>query len=422
MWSVRGVCETSYPGDDAVCDHHGQRLSLFCLDDLLPVCCECVPVHTHDGHRVYPVEEAVKDCRGELETLISLLQQGVLKCAVIKHTSESVFHHIQGQAEQTEKQIKEEFEKLHLFLREEEEARRAALREEEEEKRERMKEKCREVEEMMEFISDTMTQIERGLELDDVDFQEMYQDTVKRIWKCQTKPEKFLGSLIDLPEHVGNLRFKVWEKMLEEASHSSVTLDSNTASASLTVSPGLNRVLYSPMQCPSLPNVPERFHPYSSVLGSELILSGRRSWIVDVTDSTNWTLGVAEVSIKRKETYEACPEAGLWTISLRDDQYYAMTSPCERLDLGELRPRRIGMCVDWESGSVCFTDSDCDTHLYTFSQTFSKPLLPYFESICSEKPMILLQNRVSVIIQEEEVAGDDKDDYNHTKVLHLNGN
>ena len=51
----------------------------------------------------------------------------------------------QSQAEHTERQIKEEFEKLHQFLRDEEEATITALKEEEEQKQQMMKEKLEEM-------------------------------------------------------------------------------------------------------------------------------------------------------------------------------------------------------------------------------------------------------------------------------------
>ncbi|KAL2080815.1 hypothetical protein ACEWY4_022668 [Coilia grayii] len=90
-----------------------QRLKLFCLDDKQPVCVVCQLSRPHRQHRLHPIRQAEFD----LET----------------------------QAQETEKQIREEFEKLHQFLRDEEAARIAALREEEEQKSQMMKEKIEEL-------------------------------------------------------------------------------------------------------------------------------------------------------------------------------------------------------------------------------------------------------------------------------------
>ncbi|XP_017541346.2 tripartite motif-containing protein 35-like [Pygocentrus nattereri] len=408
------------PGRCSLCGHHDQTLSLFCLDDLVPVCGVCGESHTHDGHRVYPVEEAVHDCKGELERSVNMLQKRACKCELIKNTCQSAFKYNQCQAQQTEAQIREEFEKLHQFLREQEESRITALRQEEEEKQKKTEEPSEKVEEMMKLISDTIGAIEEMMDADDVDFQERYEGTIKRVWECQKKPRKIFRTLIDVAKHVGNLRFKVWEKMLETASYFPVTLDPNSASTSLTVSRDLNQVQYKEGQQLSLPSIPERFNPYACVLGSEVTASGQQSWpyswVVEVGQSSNWTLGVAKVSVKRGEMYEACPEEGLWTISLRDGEYRAMTSPCERLELNGHRPRRIRVCVDWKGGRVSFVDPDCDTHLYTFSHTFSEALLPYFESICPTQPLVLRPQSVSVVIQKHELPDEEEEEEDNKKV------
>ena len=77
---------------------------------------------------------------------------------------------IQTQTQHTEKQIKEEFEKLHQFLRDEEAARIAALREEEEQKIQMMKEKIKKMSREISSLSDTIRAIEEELINDDNTF------------------------------------------------------------------------------------------------------------------------------------------------------------------------------------------------------------------------------------------------------------
>ena len=76
----------------------------------------------------------------------------------------------QTQAQHTERQIKEEFEKLHQFLRDEEAARIAALREEEEQKSQMMKEKIEKMSREISSLSDTIRAIEEQMGADDVTF------------------------------------------------------------------------------------------------------------------------------------------------------------------------------------------------------------------------------------------------------------
>ena len=77
---------------------------------------------------------------------------------------------LQIQTQHTERQIKEEFKKLHQFLQEEEEARIAALRKEEEEKSQVMKEKIEGLNREISTLSHTITAIEEELRAEDISF------------------------------------------------------------------------------------------------------------------------------------------------------------------------------------------------------------------------------------------------------------
>src|SRR4029434_9893947 len=77
---------------------------------------------------------------------------------------------IQTQAQNTERKIKEEFEKLHQFLRDEVAARIAALREEEEQKSHIMKEKMEKVSREISSLSNTIRAIEEEMGADDIRF------------------------------------------------------------------------------------------------------------------------------------------------------------------------------------------------------------------------------------------------------------
>ena len=77
---------------------------------------------------------------------------------------------LQVQAQHTERQIKEEFEKLHQFLRDEEAARLSALREDEEQKSQMMKKKIEKMSREISSLSDTIRATEKEMEADDITF------------------------------------------------------------------------------------------------------------------------------------------------------------------------------------------------------------------------------------------------------------
>ncbi|XP_061086519.1 probable E3 ubiquitin-protein ligase TRIML1 [Conger conger] len=86
-------------------------------------------------------------------------------------TLNTMSRHVKRQAQQTEREIKDKFEKLHQFLQEEEEARIAALKEEEEQKSQMMKQRIEKITMEMPFISNTISTIgTKELQAEDIFF------------------------------------------------------------------------------------------------------------------------------------------------------------------------------------------------------------------------------------------------------------
>ncbi|XP_035531291.1 E3 ubiquitin-protein ligase TRIM7 [Morone saxatilis] len=162
-----------------------------------------------------------------------------------------------------------------------------------------------------------------------------------------------------------------------------VTLNSDTAHPRLIISEDMKSVRCGDRH-QLLPDNLERFDRVICVLGKEAISSGRHYWEVEVGGKTDWDLGVARQSINRKGKIEVTPSNGYWFLSLRDKNKYAFrTEPCTDVHL-TLRPNKIGVFVDFEKGQVSFYNVDAKIHIYTFNDTFSECIYPFF-SPCGNK-------------------------------------
>ncbi|KAG5283032.1 hypothetical protein AALO_G00037500 [Alosa alosa] len=156
----------------------------------------------------------------ELKAKLQPLQEKLEEFEEAKVTCDETAEYIKTQAQNTEKQIKEEFEKLHQFLRDEEAARIAALREEEEQKSQMMKEKIEKMNREISSLSDTIRDLEEKMGADDITFLQNYKSTVERAQCTLQDPERVSGALINVAKHLGNLKFRVWEKMQETVQYS----------------------------------------------------------------------------------------------------------------------------------------------------------------------------------------------------------
>ncbi|TNN40081.1 Zinc-binding protein A33 [Liparis tanakae] len=111
--------------------------------------------------------------------------------------------------------------------------------------------------------------------------------TRARVQSSCSDPQLVSGALIEEAKHLGNLSFRVWEKMKDKVHFSSVLLDPNTANPFLHLSDDLTSVRCRDTKQKLFHN-PERFTKYSDVLGSEGFSSGKHSWEVEVGHHPAW--------------------------------------------------------------------------------------------------------------------------------------
>ncbi|XP_048008027.1 nuclear factor 7, brain-like isoform X1 [Megalobrama amblycephala] len=354
-------------GSEEVCSLHSEKLKLFCLEDKQPVCVVCFTSQQHDNHKFRPISEAVSSHKEELNTALMSLKVKLKHKENIKEEFEKTLRHIKFQAEHTEREIKQQFEKLHQFLRDEEEATITALREEEEQKKQMMKEKLEEINKHISDLSHTIKDMGEMMKANDICFLKKFPVSMERVQSSQPDPQMASGALIHVSCYLGNLPFRVWKKMQDIVQNTPVILDPNTAHPDLVLSDDLTSVRWSGNRQPP-PDNPERFDLYSCVLGSEGFKSGTHCWDVEVKEGLRWSLGVTTASNQRKghEFFNT----DVWSVRYGLSERFGCRVR-QKLE-------RVRVYLDYDRGTVSFSDPVTNTHLHTFTTTFTDTLFPFF--------------------------------------------
>ncbi|XP_050961559.1 E3 ubiquitin-protein ligase TRIM39-like [Labeo rohita] len=357
--------------EEPSCSLHSETLKLFCLEDKQPVCLVCRDSKTHTDHTFRPISEAVSSYKEELKTTLKSLRIKVTQGVKMREEFEKTVQHIKSQVEHTEHQIKQQFKKLHQFLRDEEAATITALREEEEQKKQMMKERLEEINRHISALSHTIKDMEEMMKENDICFLKKFPVSMERVQISQPDPQTPSGALIHVSRYLGNLPFRVWKKMQDIVQNTPVILDPNTANPRLVMSDDLTSVKDILLNSQPLPDNPERFDYYSCILGSEGFNSGTYCWDVEVKESPSWSVGVTTASNQRKG--RDFFNTDVWSVchGLCEPSGFPVEQVLER----------VRVYLDYNRGTVSFSDPVTNTHLHTFTTTFTDTVLPFFCSI-----------------------------------------
>ncbi|KAM6325993.1 LOW QUALITY PROTEIN: E3 ubiquitin-protein ligase TRIM15-like [Alca torda] len=156
-----------------------------------------------------------------------------------------------------------------------------------------------------------------------------------------------------------------------------VTLDPDTANPHLVLSEDRRSVRWD--ETPqNLPDNPQRFDTYCSMLGGEGFMVGRHYWEVQL-GSRGFAVGVARDSAWRKGWINLDPSQGIWAIGICGDRFQAFTS-FETFQPLNGRPRTIRVSLDYEKGYVAFSHANNKTLAFAFPPaSFNREkILPFF--------------------------------------------
>nr|XP_061794050.1 E3 ubiquitin-protein ligase TRIM35-like [Nerophis lumbriciformis] len=344
--ALKNMCENlsrALVKSEDLCSLHQERLKHFCFDHRELVCHICRDSEIHIGHKVRTLDEIVEGARESLQVYNNS-----------RENCNEQAQHIKVQRANVEQKITKTFEELHHFLYVEEEARLAAVWEEDKNKSRTMQEKIMTLDRQTPSFSNVIRSAEELLRSGNASSMKKFKTAMSRIQELPDKPELIRGGLLDEAKHVGNLKFKVWERMKETHPDSPIILDPNTAGLRINLSEDLNSLSWDEVQ-QVRPINPERFQ-WDSVLGCALD-PGRHVWDVEVGENNSWAVGVMQG--------DPClpDEIGLWSIEYLDGEY--KNPDCQ---YGEWNPpvkvQRIRVEVDMNNWSLSFSEALTNTQLW----------------------------------------------------------
>ncbi|KAM6949514.1 E3 ubiquitin-protein ligase TRIM39-like [Aplochiton taeniatus] len=374
-----------------LCRRHQWPLELYCKDDQTPACVRCAE-SDHRSHNTVPMERESKKTRTEMKRTETELQQMVQarlrKVAEIKlavtHSKRSAETEVEDSV-QLYSELVQSIQRSHAELLKEIEGKQEAAES-------RAEGLIRDLEQEIGELQRRSAELEQLSRTEDhlhllQSFSSLSSPPPTKNWSeisvhselCVGTVRKAVSKLVDT---INDLEKKLSEAELKRTQQYAleVTLDPVTAASWLVLSADGKQVSlgYQQNRGPVLDD-PRRFDSCVCVLGKQGITSGRRYWVVQVGDKTDWDVGVARQSINRKGTVTVRPDHGFWAVCRRKGgDLQACAGPSVALGLRR-GPRKIAVFVDYEDGAVTFFDADAGAHLYTFAGiAFAETLYPYF--------------------------------------------
>ncbi|KAK9524967.1 hypothetical protein VZT92_017323 [Zoarces viviparus] len=399
------------------CRKHKKPLTMFCKSDQKPVCVKCTEHREHKHHDIVPIEEE----RNRVKTSVRDTEASIKQMICARR---SKMEQIRNSVDQSKIITKREVQGsatvcgLLITIIERHQARLV----------EELEKKHQEAERRAEQLLDELEQEIRELQTRDIELKQLEhsQSPVHllqsfpclsrlpstREWSevavysdnCTGTVTRAFSKLVDVCQDLSDKLSADDADMVNQYAVD-VTLDPETASGWLVLSPDRKKVTVSSQMNYLLPDNPQRFNSCLCILGKQSFASGRRYWVVQVGDKTEWDLGVSRESINRKGVIEVRPDNGYWAICRRKGgSLSACTGPSITLRLQET-PQKVGVFLDYEEGSVSFYDAEAKTHIYTYSGCdFNEPINPYFNPCVQDDG----KNTAPLIIcpLEERVRGE----------------
>ncbi|XP_032028158.1 tripartite motif-containing protein 60 [Hylobates moloch] len=369
--------------ENAMCEKHNQFLTLFCLKDLEILCTQCSFSTKHQKHYICPIKKAASYHREILEGSLEPLKNNIerVEKVIILQGSKSV--ELKKKVENKREEINSEFEQIRLFLQNEQEMILKQIQDEEMNILAKLNENLVELSDYVSTLKHLLREVEGKSVQSNLELLTHVKSTHHKYQNLKC-PELFSFRLtkygFSLPPQYSGLDRIIKPFQVD------VILDLNTAHPQLIVSEDRKAVRYERTK-PNICYDPRRFYVCPAVLGSQRFSSGRHYWEVEVGNKPKWILGVCQDCLLRNWQDQPSVLGGFWAIGRYMKSGYVASGPKTTQLLPVVKPSKIGIFLDYELGDLSFYNMNDRSVLYTFNDSFTEDIWPYFYTGTDSKPL-----------------------------------
>ncbi|XP_075702721.1 E3 ubiquitin/ISG15 ligase TRIM25-like [Rhinoderma darwinii] len=365
------------------CSVHKKILEYYCLKDATFICVSCRLDGDHKGHKIKTMKEVSEEKKERLRQILSSLTPKS------KETERSI-QKLQEHKRKVQKKVDREIDKARKLFKD------IRRRLEDEEKK-----VFSEIYRQGDQVSLSVTQLLKQLEIKKEELSNKMDHVTKLcnmanpfdvLQELQSNTEifdtrddkidrKMLHDVGDLDEgqisktlDTGLSNFVTGVKTQTHVQEASViTLDVNTASEDIDISGDLSTISSSEIK----QYHPQRFEYYPQVLSTKSFSSGRHCWEVETSESGNWRIGVSYANIERRGDHSYFGDNyKSWCLRRYNMNLYSVLHDSKEMPINhKVSGQRLRICLDYEAGQLSFFElTNPETHLYTFTATFTEPV------------------------------------------------
>ncbi|XP_034020981.1 E3 ubiquitin-protein ligase TRIM41-like [Thalassophryne amazonica] len=373
--------------EERTCKKHQRILEMFCKEENVCICLLCIEMD-HKNHDIVPIKEEgneqKKNIQSKNEEIQMLVEQKKEKINDLMRVSEersdkakkeidlcnNLFTKLMSHVEETQAKLKSYIEEKIRKSQAKDEAMIQELKEEitQLERKQSQLEELAQSEDHLHILQSLQALCNHS-DMKDWSQVRIYSDIC--VQTVRTAMSHLVGTFQSELKSLTKTELTRMREFKEL-----VTFDPNTAGPLLCVYDSGQRIKHIKTARSPTDNQ-ERFDR-PMVLGTKGFNSGRHYWEAQVGVRCDWDVGVAVESVDRKDTTTVNEENGFFAIGKRGSKYEVHCKLYKQLYLN-LRPRNIGIYVDYEKGRVSFYDVDNKIHIYSFvGLHLTEKLFPYF--------------------------------------------